>query len=100
MNAQEIINEIRKRANKSGVDLGDFFAYELEGTDEVLGNIVKVDSEGDYEGGGEYAMKVLHFVNHDVYLKLEGVYYSYNGTEWDDEVKEVRPFEKTVIVYE
>ncbi len=96
MTAQEIISYLKENEY-----LGSYFAYELEGTThDLLGKIEEVDSEGDYEGGGEYAMKVLHFVDHDVYLKLEGAYYSYNSTEWDDELKEVRPQEKTITVYE
>jgi hypothetical protein len=42
--------------------------------------------------------KVIHFVDHDVYIKFEGWYDSYDGmkvNEW----YEVEPFEETVISY-
>lgn len=99
MTATEIITAIRELAEKQGSNFGDYFAYDLDG-DSVFGEIEEVDSEGDCEGGGEYAMKVLYFKDHDIYLKIEGAYYSYNGTDWDDNVKEVRPKQKTITVFE
>lgn len=99
MTAEEIIKQLEIEVEENDTELGDYFT-ELEGTHEILGEIEEVDSKGGYEGGGEYAMRVMYFKNHDVYLKLEGVYYSYHGTDWDDSLQEVRPKEKTVTVYE
>lgn len=55
------------------------------------------------EGQGDEWWSVKYFPDHDVYVKVEGWYQSYNGTEfegWEDAVYEVRPQEKTITVYE
>lgn len=55
------------------------------------------------EGQGEEWWKVFHFVDHDVYIRIDGYCESYNGVEFYDEwdcCKEVRPKEKTITVYE
>lgn len=44
---------------------------------------------------------VVHFTDHDVYLKITGWYSSYNGYNFSDgEFQECRPKEKTIIIYE
>lgn len=64
-----------------------------------LGEIVEVDRYGG-EGQGERWWTVKHFVDHDVYLKTSGHYSSYNGTDFYDWGKEVKPVIKTVTVFE
>lgn len=66
---------------------------------EKLGNYEFVYEVGDCEGGGEYSCKVIHFTDHDVYIKVEGSYYSHDGTYWES-FKPVTPKEKTITVYE
>lgn len=54
------------------------------------------------EGKGDTWYSVKYFPNHDVYLKVDGWYQSHNGTDfngWED-VKEVKPQQKTVTFYE
>jgi hypothetical protein len=67
-----------------------------------LGPIEEVASKGG-EGEGEEWYVVYHFPKHNIYLKCDGFYQSYNGTEfydgWDD-CFEVKPKEITVTVYE
>jgi len=67
-----------------------------------LGPIENVDRKGG-EGEGEEWYTVFYFPKHDVYLKCDGFYESYNGTEfyngWDD-CFEVKPQEKTITVYQ
>jgi hypothetical protein len=85
-------------------------AYETESVCEdydnenppFFGKVKEVDQNGG-EGEGENWDVVYHFVHHDVYMKVEGSYYSHDGTYFDDGLKsatEVRPKEKTITVYE
>ena len=65
-----------------------------------LGKIVEVDSYGG-EGQGETWYSVKHFVDHDVYIRIDGVYSSYEGVEFHDGYgKEVFPQQRTITVYE
>lgn len=94
MKALEIIEKMNEVSSKS-----EFWCEDLD--EEVFGKNKLIDEEGGYEGGGEYAHRVRHFVDHDVYIKLEGIYSSYGGTDIDDsDYEEVRPIEKLVTFYE
>lgn len=65
-----------------------------------LGEVVEVDQYGG-EGQGDDWWSVKHFVDHDVYIKIEGSYASYNGTEfYSGYGYEVKPQEKVVTVFE
>lgn len=70
---------------------------------EQLGlNWKEVDQYGG-EGQGDTWYSVKYFSEHDVYIKVEGYYQSYNGTEfydgWDC-CSEVKPTQKIITVYE
>lgn len=59
-----------------------------------------IATEGGGEGGGEYCYGIIKFK--DKYYKAEWSYYSYNGCDYDyivNTIKEVKPKEKTIIVY-
>lgn len=62
----------------------------------------EVESYGGEDMGSMW-YKIYYFPDHDVHIKVEGYYQSYNGTEfydgWDC-CKEVKPVTKQVIVYE
>ena len=62
----------------------------------------EIDSYGG-QGKGEEWWVVFHSPANDIYIKVEGFYESYNGTEfyhgWDS-CTEVRPKEKTITVWE
>ena len=66
-----------------------------------IGEVKTVDQHGG-EGEGEDWYIVYHFVNHDVYVRVNGWYQSYHGTEFDgwDSCSEVRPKERMVTFYE
>lgn len=65
-----------------------------------LGKVVTVEDYGG-EGQGDTYYSVKHFVDHDVYIRTDGWYASYEGGTYDQGYGyEVRPQEKTVIVYE
>lgn len=64
----------------------------------TLGNYEIVEH---YAGGeGEYTFKVIYFKDHDIYVKIEGAYYSYHGTNWENPPFVVKPIQKVVTVYE
>ena len=65
-----------------------------------LGRVVEVDQHGG-EGEGERWWSVKHFVDHDVYIRIDGFYQSYNGTEfYSGHGKVVQPAQKTITVFE
>lgn len=64
-----------------------------------LGVIKIVEENGGYEGGGDDATRVFHFVDHEVFLRINGSYSSYEGTEWDDNFEIVEPKEVLVTQY-
>ncbi len=60
-----------------------------------------ITSEDGCEGGGEYCYGILKFKG--VHYKAEWSYYSYEGCDYDNivnSIKEVKPKEKTITVYE
>lgn len=65
-----------------------------------LGKVVEVEKYGGEDMGSTW-YSVKHFVDHDIYIKTEGYYSSYNGTDFNEGYgTEVRPIEKKVIVFE
>lgn len=90
---------------------GDYGSYEVpaeyegkamqEKFNEEFGEVKEVSeaSRGGEDAGSQY-VRVYHFVNDDVYVKITGYYASYDGTTFDDEFQEVTPKEKTITVYE
>lgn len=70
-----------------------------------LGHYLTVaDEEGGYEGGGEYVHRIIGIHNGDrekcvSFVRIFGHYESYNGTEYDDDMKQVWPHQVTVIQY-
>lgn len=62
----------------------------------------EIDQYGG-EGQGDTWWSVKYFPEHDVYIKVNGYYQSYNGTEfyngWNS-CSEVKPKEKVITVYE
>lgn len=80
----------------------DKFVVEIQNDSSILkewgGEIVE-DFGG--EGKGDTVRIVVHFKEGDLYVKAEGYYASYDGSDWSSsEWEEVRPKEKTITVYE
>ncbi len=47
------------------------------------------------------AFVVFYFVDHDIYLRIDGYYSSYEGSDYSDgRIYEVRPVERMVTFYE
>lgn len=105
MNYQEIIDVLREE-----VDNVSKFAHmefgKSTGRKSVfvkgIGECQEIDQHGG-EGEGNDWWSVKYFPDHDVYIKVEGSYTSYDGTDfyegWDS-CREVKPKEKVVIVYQ
>lgn len=94
MNGLEIIQKLKEVSSKS-----DFWYEDLD--EDIFGKNEIIDSKGGHEGGGEYAHRVRHFADHNVYIKIDGVYSSYGGTDYEDsDYEEVRPTERLVTFYE
>ncbi len=65
-----------------------------------LGEVVEVEQYGGSDKGSTW-YSVKYFKDHDVYIRTNGYYQSYNGTEFDQGYGyEVTPQEKTITVYE
>lgn len=86
---------------KEIIDVSEF-AYNDYDVDKLgLGKIEEVEQYGG-EGQGDTWYSVKYFPDHDVYLKVNGWYQSYSGTDfngWED-VDVVKPQQKTITVYE
>jgi hypothetical protein len=94
MNAEKIIETLNEKITPSEFAYGDYDQDELGlGETEIVDDISKTDG---------YAHVVVHFTEHNIYIKLEGWYNSYNGsTEYDEpDYSEVKPVVKEVTFYE
>jgi hypothetical protein len=98
MNFQEIKEVLEKH-----YDSVEEFAYDSSDAEVPgVGKFVIVKKYGG-EGKGEEWYNTRHFIDHDVYISVAGYYTSYDGVYFEDgwyNIFEVRPKEKTVIVYE
>jgi hypothetical protein len=107
MDIREIEDALENYSDCTSGDGWEFWAWELSyarrsnpdaGTIEGLGRVEFVEQVGGGEGEGEHVHLVLRVG--DRYFKKEGYYASYDGTTWDGDFREVKPAEKTIMVYE
>lgn len=78
------------------------FAHEdYDPNDFGLGPCTEVKQYGG-EGKGDKWYSIKYFKDHDVYIRVDGYYQSYNGAEFEGwkSCKEVKPEEKLITVYE
>ena len=95
MTAQEILQVIEE----NDISVSDF-AYGEFDSPEGVGEWEEVDQYGG-EGQGDTWYSVKYFKDHNVYIKTDGFYSSYNGTEFDEGYgREVFSKQKTITVYE
>jgi hypothetical protein len=62
------------------------------------GSVKRVDSSTDYEDGQEERVMILQVG--DRFVKKVGYYDSWESSNWDGSITEVKPVQKTVTVYE
>ncbi len=96
LTAEEIIEILEKNE----IDACVFGYMDYSSKDLGLGEVKEVQQEGG-EGEGEAWNSVQYFKDHDVYLRVDATYTSYNGCDFDDStIKEVKPVERMVTFYE
>ena len=88
---------------KEKIDSVNEFAHEDYDNEELgLGEIEEVDQYGGEDQGSNW-YSVKHFKDHDVYIRVDGYYSSYDGTDFYEgwgSCSNVRPQQKTITVYE
>ncbi len=89
MNFQELKEKIEE-IGVSSVGYEDFDEKDLP--------LKLVHSVGGGEGDGETVVRV--FEHNGIFIQLTGWYASYHGTDWDEEITQVFPKQKTITVYE
>jgi len=95
MTGQEIIDELKNEVSIDDFAYGDIQSF------ESIGECKEVFQQGG-SGEGDHWESVKYFPDHDVYIRVTGWYSSYGGTSfngWEDSVKEVKPQETTITVY-
>lgn len=96
MTAQEILAEVERQ----GINVNEFAYGDFDSPLENVGEWDEIEQYGG-EGQGDNWYSVKHFKDHDVYIRTDGFYSSYNGTDFDYGYgDEVRPTLKTITVYE
>ena len=98
MNYQKILEVLKEKLE----DVYSFAHEDYEEEELGLGKIEEVDSYGGEDCGSEW-YSVKYFSDHDVYIRVDGYYSSYEGVDfydgWDC-CSNVRPKEKVITVYE
>lgn len=67
-----------------------------------IGEYIDIETHGGEDQGTDW-WRIKYFPDHDVYIKVDGEYSSYEGTEFYGGwacCHEVRPKEKMIIAYE
>lgn len=100
----EGLNYLQKREHelyKTYLEMPDKYKVQVQYIlDQLgLGRVEEVNQYGG-EGQGDTWYSVKYFKDHDVYIRIDGFYSSYNGVYFNYGYgKEVRPQEKTITVY-
>ena len=101
LNFEEILEIL-----KNNISIEDFAYHDKSILSTLnLGEIEEVSQYGGM-GKGEMWYSVKYFKDHDIYIKVDGFYSSYECEsyalfeDWDECVFEVRPESKTITVYE
>lgn len=65
-----------------------------------LGKVVEIEQYGGEDQGSTW-YSIKYFVDHDVYIRTDGYYQSYSGTDFHDGYgRVVTPQQKTITVFE
>ena len=114
MNFEEIVDRLKEIAHEiiskdenalddyDNCSYKDYYKYVFADglfEDNEFGTVAQVQKKGG-TGQGDHWNIVKHFVDHNVYISLDGFYSSYEGKDFSGySLREVFPQEKTVIVY-
>lgn len=96
LTAEQILLQLKIK----GVSNSDLGHDDVNWPQVGLGAVELADEHGGYEGQGEDCHKVYFFKDHEVYLRIDGYYASYSGSDWDNDPYEVKPQEKLITVYQ
>jgi hypothetical protein len=93
----EIVNECPKY-----LLFKDYEKYGLSGCPDLGKCRVVCCGDGEYTDGegSREAEIVLYFEDHDVFIKKDGYYTSYDGYNFDGTTKIVKPKQKVITYYE
>lgn len=95
LTSKEILDKIQENMTVKEFAFEDYSPEEIE-----LGEVKVVDKYGGEDKGSTW-YKVQYFVEHDVYIRTDGWYSSYDGVYFDDGYgSEVKPIDKVVTFYE
>ncbi len=94
---EQIIIELKQQK----IEVKEFAYCDIENPLPNIGSWKEVDQYGG-EGQGDTWYSVKYFEEQDMYIRVDGFYSSYNGTDFRGwaEVTQVTPKEKTITVYE
>lgn len=82
------------------LEVYDWGHHDFDKEDIGLGEVIQIEQVGGEDQGTTW-YSIKHFVDHDVYIKVEGYYTSYDGVDFDYGYGTVvRPVEKTITVFE
>lgn len=96
MNFKEILAQLKK-LGYTGEGIGEGLPASLE----KIGKIELKEDVGG-EGEGDHRHIVYYLEDHDVFIRLNGYYTSYDGTTWNDisDLHEVFPQQRVITVFE
>ena len=91
--------EVDEEGNEVNVDEYEEKRLKIIENLKMLGEIENVDYGEQIDG--QLYEKVFHFKNHNIFIKLDDLYYSsYGGTYWDEvSFKQVEPYKRTKVVF-
>ena len=84
---------------RSPLDYSQFAYGNYSSEDWGVGPFIEIEQKGG-EGEGDDWMAVFHFTEHDVFIRIDGYYASYDGTYFDSKPYEVTKQERTITVYQ
>jgi hypothetical protein len=94
------VKEIFEKLENEDISVEDFAYGDFNSEELGFGEFKEVEQYGG-EGQGDTWYSIKYFPNFDLYIRTDGSYSSYNGTDfYDGYGEEVKPVEKTITVYE
>jgi hypothetical protein len=94
------VEEIFEKLKSEGVSVDSFAYGDFDSEELGFGEFDEVDQYGG-EGQGDTWYSVKYFPKFDLYIRTDGYYSSYNGTDFDNGYgEEVKPVQKTITVFE
>lgn len=98
-------SSIYDEAQDEGIIEGhDFFFAHKKFNDDTYSVSLVEEVGGEGEGSHYYYVfaisKTIDGISHDYLVEIDGIYDSWNGTEWLEAPYFVKPVEKTITVYE